>query len=374
MKLFEPLTVRNLTLNNRIVMAPMALRLEPYLPRNHAYFLERALGDVGTIIVQATPLDLFVDDNGWENPDGFAWFSDKMRAFTERIRKTGSAIGVQLWHWNQFPSAIRGESDRKGAYSAGPTETENQRALTVEEIKFLIRRYGQAADGVKQMGFSFVEIHGAHGYLLGQFFSGIFNQRTDEYGGDVRRRMQFGLEVTRNVRAAVGNDYPIFFRIGADEDYSNGVTIEQARLYAAALEKAGVDVMDVSIGANENKRLSPGKKAEMGTFAYLAEAIKRNIEIPVVAVGRINTSEIAESILTNNQADLVAIGRQLIADPYWPRKVRQGRENAIIACRSCNTCFTPLNNSEWKPGDQICKVNEWAGREIDRENTEGSKE
>jgi len=355
-----------MTHDNRIVMAPMAVGLDLMFPRTQTYYLERAHGGAGAIILQATPLDLFIDDNVWGDPDGVARFTDSMTLFTEKIRETGTEIGVQLWHWNQFPSAVKGRPDPTGTKLAGPSASEYYRALTAEEIGTLIHKYGEAARAVKEMGFSFVELHGAHGYLLGQFFSGITNQRNDEYGGDVKRRMQFGLEVTRSAREAVGDDYPVFFRIGADEDLPDGVTIEQACLYAKELEKAGVDVMDVSIGLNANQRLSPRKDAGMGTFAYLAEAIKLDLEIPVVAVGRINTPEMAESILTERRADLIAIGRQLIADPFWPVKAREGREKEIIACESCNTCFGPLMSQKWQPGDRICKVNEWAGREIDR--------
>ncbi|MBW1847392.1 MAG: tRNA-dihydrouridine synthase, partial [Deltaproteobacteria bacterium] len=138
-----------------------------------------------------------------------------------------------------------------------------------------------------------------------------------------------------------------------------------SKLFAVELEKAGVDVMDVSLGNVANRNASPTKRARMGTFVHLAESIKQNVKIPVITVGRINTPEIAEAILTEGRADLIAIGRQLLIDPEWPNKVKEGHADKIIPCESCNTCFRPLLSSKWKPGDQICKVNERAGREID---------
>jgi len=174
-----------------------------------------------------------------------------------------------------------------------------------------------------------------------------------------------GLETVKSVREAVGDDFPLFYRLGAEEKRAGGVTLRQSKLFAIELEKAGVDVMDVSIGSPINRNPSPSKKAKPGTFVYLAEAIKQQINIPVIAVGRIHTPDIAEKILTQGKADLIALGRQLITDPYWPQKVQEGNVKDIIPCESCNTCFRPLRSRKWKPGDPICKVNERAGREID---------
>lgn len=366
MKLFEPLTIKNMTLNNRIVMAPMALNLNIRFPRTQQYYLERALGGAGAIIVHAMPIDLFTDNSAWGDPDGLARFVDEMNSFNEQILKTGTQTGVQLWHGNLLPSAIGGQPVGLSAEHVAPSERGHRRALKQSELQSLVDKYGKAAKTVKEMGFSFVALHGAHGYLLSQFFSGRYNKRTDEYGGDVHGRMRMGIEVTKKTRECVGNDYPIFFRIGIDDDHPEGATAEEGRLFGTELEKAGADVIDVSVGNHDTFRASPRKDAEMGTYAYLAETVKQGVNVPVVAVGRINTSEIAESILTEEKADLVAIGRQLIADPYWPEKVKAGRGDDILACESCNTCFKPLMSRKWRPGDRICKVNEWAGNEIDR--------
>jgi NADPH-dependent 2,4-dienoyl-CoA reductase/sulfur reductase-like enzyme len=229
------------------------------------------------------------------------------------------------------------------------------RELTVEEIHSIALKFALAAVGAKLAGFDFVELHGAHGYLLSQFFSPAFNRRTDEYGGDLAGRMRFAVECVSTVRTAVGEDYPIFFRIGAWEDMADGIKTKQAVKFAAELESAGVDVIDVSVGyiSEPGSGASPGPDKPMGTFVYLAEAIKKTVKIPVVAVGRINTPEIAESILAEGKADLIAIGRQLIADPLWPKKVAAGQAEDIIPCLSCNICLDTVFTTR----ELICSVN-----------------
>jgi 2,4-dienoyl-CoA reductase (NADPH2) len=364
MVLFEPLKIRNITLKNRIVLPALKLMLGLNNPRAHEFYLERAKGGVGTIIMQGTPIDFFTDDNAWGHPGAVKKLIQGMRPFTEEIRKTGAKIGIQLWHGNRLPG-IYGSISRADSKKVAPTDKNGMQALTADEIQLISEKFGQASEKAKEAGFDFVELHGAHGYLLCQFFSGADNKRTDKYGGDVYGRMRFGIDTVKTVRSAVGNDFPIFYRIGAEENLKDGVTINESRLYSVELEKAGVDVIDVSVGRSSEFSPSPSKKAKMGTYAYLSHAIKQSVNIPVVAVGRINTQEVAESILNRKKADLVAIGRQMIADPYWPKKVKHRRTDEIVACLSCNSCFGPVMGGKWKPGDPVCKVNERAGREID---------
>jgi len=364
MKLFEPLTIKQMELKNRIVMPPMQLTLGLGNRRAKAYYMERAKGGAGAIIMAATSVDLFLDDQTWGRPGGVERFINTMQAFTDEVRTTGAKIGIQIWHGNQIPAGTGGSS-QPGAELVAPSATEKMREITVEEIRSIIDKFAAATKKAREAGFDFVDLHGAHGYLLCQFFSGADNKRTDEWGGDVKNRMRFGLETVRAIRNAVGEDYPLFYRLGAEEKHKGGITLSQSKKFAAELEKAGVDVMDVSHGRIINGTGAPSKRSKMGTYVYMAEAIKQKIGIPVMGVGRINTPEIAEEILVQNRADLVAIGRQLVADPYWPEKVLEGRPEAITACESCNTCFRPFRGGKWKIGDPICKVNERAGREIE---------
>ncbi|MCJ7772842.1 MAG: NADH:flavin oxidoreductase, partial [Desulfobacterales bacterium] len=329
MKLFEPLKIKKMKLKNRLVMAPMQLVLGLTNKRARAYYMERAKGGVGSIILAATAVDLLVDDKAWGRPDGIARFTETMQSFTDEVRKTGAKIGIQLWHGNYLPAG-NGAANLPGSKRVAPTANGETKELTKGEIQSIIEKFALASKKAMESGLDFVDLHGAHGYLLCQFFSGADNKRTDEYGGDLYARMRFGLETVKSVRDAVGNDFPVFYRLGAEEKRASGVTLRHSKLFAVELEKAGVDVMDVSIGHVANRSASPSKRAKMGTFVYLAEAIKQNIKIPVIAVGRIHTADMAETILTQQKADLIALGRQLITDPYWPQKVLEGRLKEII--------------------------------------------
>jgi len=353
MKLFEPITIRGMTLKNRIIMPPMQVNLGFRSARAQAYFVERARGGVAAIITPATSVDTFISDEAWGRVGGAARFINGARLLVDVVHDAGAKIGIQLWHGNYLPQGI-GMMDRQGQPVA-PSPREEMRELTVEEIHSIALKFALAAVGAKLAGFDFVELHGAHGYLLSQFFSTAFNRRTDEYGGDLAGRMRFALECVSTMRTAVGEDYPIFFRIGAWEDMANGIKTEQAVQFAVELEQAGVDVIDVSMGhiSEPGSGASPGPDKPMGTFVHLAEAIKKKVKIPVVAVGRLNTPDIAEAILADGKADLVAIGRQLIADPFWPKKVAAGQTEDIVPCLSCNVCLDTVFTTR----EPKCSVN-----------------
>jgi len=364
MQLFEPLAIRGMVLKNRIVMPAMQLMLGLRNRRARAFYLERARGGVGAIIMCATSVDLFIDDEAWGRADGVRRFIESMQSFTEEVRDAGARIGIQLWHGNQVPPG-NGASMMPGSELAAPSAVDTMRALTKDEIRSIIHKFALASGAAQEAGFDFVEVHGAHGYLPCQFFSGADNKRTDEYGGDLQSRMRFGLEMVESMRRTVGNDFPLLYRIGAEEKRAGGITIKQSKSFAAELEQAGVDAFDVSIGLPTGREASPTKRAKMGTFVYLAEAIKKAVSVPVMAVGRINLPEVAESIVAGGRADLVGLARQLVTDPDWPHKARAGRTEAIIPCISCNACLQPMRGGTWSPGDPLCTVNKRAGKEID---------
>jgi len=359
MKLFEPITIRGMTLKNRIIMPPMQVNLGFRSSRAQAYFAERARGGVAAIITPATSVDTFISDEAWGRVGGAARFINGARLLVDAVHDAGAKVGIQLWHGNYLPQGI-GMMERRGQPIA-PSPREELRELTVEEIHSIALKFALAAVGAKLAGFDFVELHGAHGYLLSQFFSPAFNRRTDEYGGDLAGRMRFALECVSTMRTVVGEDYPVFFRVGAWEDMADGIKTEQAIQFAAELERAGVDVIDVSVGhiSEPGSGASPGPDKPMGTFVHLAEAIKKKVTIPVVAVGRLNTPDIAETLLAEGKADLVAIGRQLIADPLWPEKVAAGQTEDIVPCLSCNICLdTVFTTRELK-----CSVNASVAKE-----------
>lgn len=376
MKLFEPITIRGMTLKNRIVFPPMVVMPGDYRTRElGSYYVERARGGAGTVIVQYTHTDMFVSDTTWGRPEEAGRFLAESRAFTDAIRQAGARIGIQLSHDNRLALRSLGTEEGYREWVAPSPKGEEgpplrpgklppRRELTTSEVEGIIGKFATAALRAKSAGFDFVEFHNAHGHLPGQFFSPADNCRTDRYGGDLSGRMRFGLECIRAMRAEVGDDYPIFVRLAGEDDRPGGITLAESMVFAAELEKASADVIDVSVGLTTHSRgyfnnLSPTKKFPMGTFVHLAEAIKQKVKVPVVAVGRINRPEVAESILADGKADLIAIGRQLIADPFWPKKVAEGRVDEIVECDSCNHCFRGL----WGMSHFYCRLNEQAGRE-----------
>jgi 2,4-dienoyl-CoA reductase-like NADH-dependent reductase (Old Yellow Enzyme family) len=367
MRLLEPITIRGMQLRNRIVMPAMQVFIGIRGRRARAYYAERARGGVAAIIVAPISVDLFVRDEAWGQPGAVASFVDGLRALTAAVHDAGGKLGLQLWHGNRFPAGIGEAVDSPNTDVPGervaPSAKDDMRQLSLDEIRSVVTQFAIAAVRCQEAGFDFIELHGAHGYLLCQFFSPIDNQRTDKYGGDLSRRMRLGLECVTAVRRAVGEDYPLFFRLAAEEKRAGGISLANSIDYALELQSAGVDVLNVSIGAGDFADWVPPKKSPEGTFVPQAAAIKSKVRVPVIAVGRIHRVELAESILAQGKADLVALGRQSIADPFWPQKVMEGRTQEIIACDSCNTsCVTGLIEA-MASGKSLCRHNDRAGKE-----------
>ncbi|MBW2093035.1 MAG: FAD-dependent oxidoreductase, partial [Deltaproteobacteria bacterium] len=236
---------------------------------------------------------------------------------------------------------------------------EQPRALSKQEIKDLVTDFTMAATRAEKAGFDGVELHFAHGYLLRQFISPYTNQRSDEYGGDINNRARFGLEILQSIRDRLG-DFPVWVRInGSDYVDNGGSTVEDAKVLAGLLKKAGADAIDVSAGTYESMQWSSQTYyMPPACLVHLAAEIKGAIDIPVITVGRINTPELAEQILEENKADFVAMGRALIADPDLPRKALEERGNEIRRCVADNACIDRLVFD-----GLVCTVNPWVGKE-----------
>jgi NADPH-dependent 2,4-dienoyl-CoA reductase/sulfur reductase-like enzyme len=231
--------------------------------------------------------------------------------------------------------------------------------LSHEEIEKIIEAFREAARRVKESGADGVEIHMAHGYLINQFLSPFSNKRSDEFGGDPGRRMRMAIEVLRAVRNKVGPDFLVLCRLSADEYVEGGLKIEDSKEIAKALERNGADGLHISACVAASGYLNhPPYYAEEGVFAHLAQGIKSVVSIPIIAVGRIRTPELANKILEENKADLISMGRALIADPHLPMKAFQERTNEIIPCISCNRCVLSI-----RKGALQCAVNAETGRE-----------
>lgn len=210
---------------------------------------------------------------------------------------------------------------------------ETPRELTVEEIHQLVEQFGDCARRAQQAGFDGVEVHGAHGYLVGAFASPFANKRCDEYGGTIQNRARFAVEIIRNIKQKCGADFPVLYRMSAVEYVPGGLEIEEAKVLARLVEKAGADCIHCSQGVYAStQHIIPPSVVARGAYVQNAAAIKSAVHIPVVAVGRINDIQVAESILQSGQADLVTMARASLADPEMPKKIQEGREDEVLRC------------------------------------------
>jgi 2,4-dienoyl-CoA reductase-like NADH-dependent reductase (Old Yellow Enzyme family)/NADPH-dependent 2,4-dienoyl-CoA reductase/sulfur reductase-like enzyme len=357
-KLFEPARIGRLELKNRIIMPPM----EPNFGSSTGevteqmirYYEERAKGGVGLIVIHIVCFDYPV---GKAVTNQISADNDKfipgLSRLAETIHNWGAKCVVQLHHAGRQtrPEWIEGmqpvaPSDVPCPWLSEPPYNAQPRALTYEEVQGLVTKFVNATVRVAEAGFDGVQMHGAHGYLLGQFMSPLSNKRNDRYGGDFYRHMRFIREIIAGIRQELGLYFPILFRWSADEFFPGGITLEGPEGsgtgidIAKAVEAAGVDCLCVSCGnyGSAATLLEP-MSYEEGWRAYMAEKIKKQVKIPVTTVGVLRSPEIAERILLDGKADFVEIGRQLITDPEWPKKALEGRVEDILKCISCNHCI-----------------------------------
>jgi 2,4-dienoyl-CoA reductase-like NADH-dependent reductase (Old Yellow Enzyme family)/thioredoxin reductase len=282
------------------------------------------------------------------------------KKLVEAVHKEGGKIVIQINHAGRQTSAsITGSPIVAPSAIPCPVRMEMPKELSYEEIQKIIEAFGEAAHRVKETGADGVEIHMAHGYLINQFLSPFSNKREDEYGGDADRRMRIALEVLRAVRNKVGAEFPVLCRLSADEYVDGGLKIDASKEIAKALERNGADALHVSACVAASGYLNhPPYYAEEGVFVHLAQGIKSVVGIPVITVGRIRTPELANRILEEKKADLVSMGRALIADPELPAKTLQEKMADIIPCISCNRCIQSI-----RKGALACAVNPETGRE-----------
>lgn len=340
--LFSPYTIRGKTIKNRCVVSPMVTDFcasdgkatERYI----AYHEAKAKGGFGLIITE----DYVVDPTGrgFKNVAGL-WNDDQIESHSElpkRVHKYGATIIAQIYHC--------GRQTNRGAINAAPYSstaiqcpfgTDIPQALTTEEVKQMVGKYGDTALRAKKCGFDGVEIHGAHGYLITQFLSPYSNKRVDEYGGSFFNRARFAIEIIHDVRAKCGDDFIIDMRISADELVEGGITLEDSKALVPYLEEAGLDMIHVSIGNYLSVDMNvAGCHVKHGWLADMAKEIKDICNIPVITVSRINDPVLADSILRSGKADFVAMGRASLADPDMPNKAKEGRFDEIRRCIACN--------------------------------------
>lgn len=376
-KLFEPIRIGKLELKNRIVMPAMCSKLGTEFgavsDRLIDYYVERAKGGVSLIIIENTCIDWPVGKAGTSPIRADEWkFIHGLHDLAEAVHPYGTKIATQLHHTGRQNSVLASTEGQElvapSAIPCLPTGGDMPRALTIEDIEGLIGKYVLGATITRAAGFDAVEIHGAHGYLITQFMSPYTNKRTDEYGGDFEGRMKFALKIVEGIRAAVGPDFPIIFRLSADEYIEGGLTLEDNKLVAQKLESAGVDALSVSAGIYESppwySRIFPTMGMPVGCNVHLAEAIKRVVNIPVIVAGKLGNPVLAQEVLKEGKADLIAMGRPLLADPELPKKAAEGRLDDIRPCLYCNEACAGNLSRMWRIS---CQVNAALGREKEYE-------
>ena len=340
--IFEPLTIRRMTMKNRIMMTPMGTNYGEqsgemsFLHIN--YYEQRARGGTGLIMVENANVDYPLGSNGTTqlriDHDNYL---PRLFKLTETVHKHGACIGIQINHAGASAQSARTQMQPVSA-SDIPTKAggEIPRPLEKEEILQIVKKYGQAAKRAQAAGFDTVEIHAGHSYLISQFLSPLTNHRTDEFGGSAENRARFARMVLEEVRAQVGPHFPIFVRISADEFLEGGNTLEDTLDYLQYFQEEA-DVIDVSAGLNSSIQYQiDANYLPDGWRSYMAKAVKERYGKPCVTTGNIRNPQVAEDILAKGDADIIGMGRGLIADPDWVNKVEFGDVCDIRKCISCN--------------------------------------
>lgn len=363
--LFQPLELNGLTLKNRLVMLALHHMYTPdgaATPRFNEYYWRRAEGGAALVITGGCMID---DYHGYAGIMSLQndTFIPGYREFTDGMHQRGAKVAVQLMQTGRYGKSKYIYHDTaaiapSAVYSSYTRET--PRAMTLEEIQTVIQSYAKAAARAREAGFDMVEVTGASGYLISQFLSPITNLREDAYGGSFENRCRFPLEMVQAIRQAVGRDYPLSLRVAGNDFMPGGNTNEDCVQFCRLLEQAGVDLINVTGGWHETTVPQLPGDVPRGGYAYLAQAVKDAVSIPVLSSNRYNDPLVAERALALGQADLIGIGRTLVADPDWPRKAAEGRLDEIRKCVACNQgCLGRMFFD--KPIE--CLVNGYAGRE-----------
>ena len=340
--LFEPLTLRGLTLRNRIVVSPMCQYSanEGFVNDWHfVHLASRAVGGAALVFVEATA----VSPEGRISPDDLGLWDDVHGVAFERVvrfvKGEGAAFGVQLAHAGRKASSKRpwdgvgSVSPYEGGWEPigpgdvpfSPSHT-TPRAMTNDDISRVVEDFRRAAFRARRAGFDVVEVHAAHGYLIHEFLSPLTNTRTDDYGGSFENRIRLCLEVVKAVRDVWPEDLPLFVRVSATDWVDGGWTVDEAVELARRLSGLGVDLIDCSSGGNIATAKVP---AEPGYQVPFAEKIKHGAAIATGAVGLITKPEEADAIVRLEQADLVLLAREMLRDPYWPMRAARELGQAI---------------------------------------------
>jgi len=333
---FEPLKVGNKTIKNRVLMGSMHTGLEDRAknyPKLAEYFRQRAAGEAGIMVTGGIAPNI----SGWVGPfSGFLKYGFQVKRHklvTDAVHQEGSLICMQILH-----------SGRYGYHPFNVSATDKQspitpfkpKRLTDKKIRKQIRDFVNCARLAQKANYDGVEIMGSEGYLINQFISPRTNDRDDDWGGSFENRTRFALEIVRQTRAAVGQDFIIIFRLSMLELVNNGSSIDEVIKLAKALEAAGVSIINTGIGWHEARVPTIATMVPRAGFAWVTELIKKEVNVPLVTTNRINHPQVAEDIIASGKADMVSMARPFLADPALVKKSRTGDVADINVCIGCN--------------------------------------
>lgn len=371
--LCKPLKIGRLTLRNRMCSAPLgATDVDAQGtpgPRTLGFYEARAKG--GAAIVTVSELVVHPETDGSQMLHLSLKTPGQLGAFTyvaDAIKRHGALASIELSHSGQYAGTYMVDKKKKGdLHQFGPSDGVRPdgipvKALTKEQIASIVAAYAEAAGLAKRAGFDMCMVHAGHGWLINQFLSPYFNRRTDEYGGSLENRVRFAREILTAVRAEVGPGFPIELRMSGSELFDGGYDLDEGCRIAHALEDL-VDIIHVSAGSYQFgfSITHPSMFREHGCNVYLAEEIKKHVSVPVATIGGLSDPDQMEEIIASGKADLVVMGRALLADPELPNKVMANEGDDIVRCMRCFVCMAERPVTQTRR----CALNPRIGRELE---------
>lgn len=371
--LCAPITLGRVTFRNRMFAAPIGgtdITADCCVgPRTPAFYELRAKGGAASVTASELVVHPATDASHMFHLDlktpgclaSWTWVADA-------ISRQGAVPSVELSHSGQYAGTYLVDKDKKkGLSQYGPSDWVRPdgisvKALTLDQIDDIVKAYGETAALAKRAGFQMVMVHAGHGWLINQFLSPAFNHRQDQYGGSFENRIRFARRVLQSVRDAVGSGFPIELRMSGSELFEGGYDLQGGVEIAKALEDL-VDLIHVSAGSYQFGFFDthPSMFSDHGCNVYLAAEIKKHVKVPVATIGGLNDPAQMEQIIASGMADVVEMGRAILADPELPMKVMSNRDEEIVRCLRCFTCMAERPTT----GTRRCTVNPLIGRECE---------
>ncbi len=369
--LSSPITIGNVTFRNRMFSTPMGgtdITNDGCIgPKSKAFYELRAKGGAAAVTVSECMVHPATDGSHAYHLDESILNSLACATYAaDAIRRHGSIASLELSHSGMFAGTYMTDKSKQHSLAQwGPSDTIRAdgvpvKALTKEMIDEIVAAYGHVAGLAKRAGFELLMVHGGHGWLINQFLSPMFNKRTDEYGGSLENRCRFAIEVLKSVREAVGPGFPIEFRLSGAEFVDEGYGLEEGVEIAKQIEPY-VDLLHVTAGTYQKTFgiTHPSMFEEHGRNVYLAAEIKKHVSVPVATIGGLNDPKQMEEIIASGKADVVYMGRALLADPFLPGKIMANQDEDIVRCLRCFTCMAERAATSTRR----CTVNPLIGRE-----------